>query len=252
MPQIKFKKAHIEDKKVKTEDTYDSIYDEVVNGNIVIFKNLFPGDILENLKNFAYEFGKSNEQKVAPGTIHHIILSGISERQKTPHSYHSYNFHRDLIHSNNENIRLLKEVFEPIVGFQNQLTENTYDSISLHPQIIHYPSGGGFLGKHVHPFLPQKIGLILSLSEKNEDFITGGASFEIDGVILDTQDVHNIGDLILFRFDVPHWVSPVDKNANLTTWNKEGYWTNEVNSEKDYVKFDDKNGRWVLVPSVIY
>ena len=57
----------------------------------------------------------------------------------------------------------------------------------LHPQIIQYPAGGGMFGRHQHPLEPQRVGLILGISERGADFKTGATDFEVDGEDIGTD-----------------------------------------------------------------
>lgn len=99
-------------------------------------------------------------------------------------------------------------------------------------QVIHYPKGGGFFDKHYHPRYPTNYGIIITLSEKYNDFKEGVTNFVINkkNISLEKFNVSR-GDLILFRYDIPHFISPVDPNENL--------------------KFD-KKGRWTLILPVHY
>lgn len=96
----------------------------------------------------------------------------------------------------------------------------------MRPIVIHYPRGGGGFPLHTHPFLPQKIGLIVSLSEKKEDFEHGGTRFAVpNGDIVDIGGEHTIGDIALFRIDLPHNVYPCDPQAELNFKDPAGRWS---------------------------
>ena len=94
-------------------------------------------------------------------------------------------------------------------------------------QVIHYPTGGGFLAEHVHPRYPTNYGFIITLSKKNKDFKKGVTNFRLNQKLISLEKFDlTSGDLILFRFDLPHSISPCDP--------------------KEILKFDQK-GRWTLV-----
>lgn len=92
-------------------------------------------------------------------------------------------------------------------------------------QVIHYPRGGGFFEKHYHHKYPTNYGIIITLSEKFKDFKEGVTNFIIDKKNISLEKFNlTKGDLILFRYDIPHFISPVDPNENLI-FDKKGRWT---------------------------
>lgn len=98
--------------------------------------------------------------------------------------------------------------------------------IAVRPQFIHYPSGGGYFDWHEHPFLPQKVGLILSLSEKGVDFNTGGTMFKVDDKTTSIESEHQIGDIAIFRYDIIHRISPIDEDSNsVNFFHSKGKWS---------------------------
>lgn len=209
------------------------LFDEVMDRHIVVLRNAFPPDQLTRLREDVHGWSQRVEGKPPQTYIDenfHSIESGISPRQKTPHNYHAYNFNQ--LQSMEDRLSdALLEVFEPLRVFQNNLTGQSAtfgrdaEGHKLHPQVIQYPAGGGMFGRHSHPLEPQRIGLILGISERGHDFETGATHFDIDGEDIGTDRVHNIGDMILFRFDVPHWITPVDPDAALDYGSSRGRWT---------------------------
>ncbi|WP_420433341.1 hypothetical protein [Hyphobacterium sp.] len=99
------------------------------------------------------------------------------------------------------------------------------DGARLHPQFIHYPRGGGYFGRHVHPFQPQKIGLIVALTASGTHFDTGSTLFwdERDRR-LDLDAWQAVGSDTAFRYDLPHAVSGVDTDAQLAFGTPTGRW----------------------------
>jgi hypothetical protein len=88
---------------------------------------------------------------------------------------------------------------------------------------MHYPSGGGCFGWHQHKLQPTKIGLILALSENGVDFRSGGTQIKTPFGVIDAMPHHDIGDLCLFRYDLPHRVTAVDPDRQ-RNWDG-GRWT---------------------------
>ncbi len=79
-----------------------------------------------------------------------------------------------------------------------------------HPQLIHYPAGGGFFARHWHNLAPQKLGFIVSLARRGRDYRNGGTGFEIEGETIDMEPHHEIGDILVWRYDHHHWVTQSD------------------------------------------
>jgi hypothetical protein len=120
---------------------------------------------------------------------------------------------------------------ERLSVFQNRLTgqngafESDRAGRKQRPQIIHYPNGGGTFGRHSHPLELQRIGLILGLSKRGQNFTSGATWFEIDGRRFGTEGRHGIGDLILSRFDTPHWITAIDQGEKFAPSSERGRWT---------------------------
>jgi len=208
---------------------------------VVVLKSVFPSDALLKLRDAVFAWGKMPASIAVDKTNlgrknYQAIERGVSAYQKTLHNYHAYNLNQIDALSTPLSTMLLS-VFDPMRDFHNRLTgsNNQFEvsgkrsesvARSLHPQVIQYPRGGGLFASHVHPFEPQKIGLILAISKRGVDFKTGGAGFEYpDGTMVDTSDVHDIGDMILFRYDLRHWVSFVDLDEKLDYEQATGRWS---------------------------
>jgi hypothetical protein len=78
---------------------------------------------------------------------------------------------------------------------------------------------------HRHDFLPQKVGLILSLSTRGAEYDHGGTRFASGDRLVDIGGVHDIADIALFRYDLPHAVVPTDPMAELEPTRPAGRWS---------------------------
>ncbi|MCC3860004.1 hypothetical protein [Pseudemcibacter aquimaris] len=134
---------------------------------------------------------------------------------------------------NSSSIEDIKEkpvstLFKEMSEFQNQFIsshDKMQSDMFIQPQIIHYPKGGGFFDWHYHPRFPVNYGLIVNLSEKNKHFFQGGTEIECeDGSVIKVEEYSNIGDLILFKFDLKHRVASCDPDEDLI-FDKNGRWT---------------------------
>lgn len=206
----------------------------VMSGKIVVIKNVFAAeaDNLVTLRRAVFDWGQSVAplDQPEPRTNCHCLQAGVSKLQKTPHVYHSYNFDR-ISKLPADLSRQLLRYFEPLTVFQNSITGNDarlerFDNgPALHPQILQYPQGGGFFGRHHHPLTPQKIGLIVGLSRRGVDHTKGGTGFDVKEAEVNLETVHDFGDIALFRFDTPHWVNQTDPRDNFNWDCERGRWT---------------------------
>jgi hypothetical protein len=118
--------------------------------------------------------------------------------------------------------RLLRVQID-ILGIDTSFSEDPA-VLASRPQVINYPRGGGYFDWHTHPRFPTDYGLILNLSRKGANFDHGQTEFEVDGEVLQLDNVADGGDMAMFRFDLPHRVAPVDPSVPLE-WNAHGRWT---------------------------
>jgi len=208
------------------------IMSAVMDKKVIVIKGLFSEDDMLQVRKAVINWGNVNpptSQDDFRGNYHSQKVK-ISNIQKVPHVFHDYNFN-DIENLPSDLREKLFRVFESLRVYYNELTGYTAslgvieNDSYFHPQLIQYPSGGGFFGRHSHNLLPQKVGFILSLSRYGEDYKGGGTCFVMDDEVVDLEGHQEIGDLTLFRFDVDHWVkqSPLD----------------------DRFSWDNENGRWV-------
>jgi hypothetical protein len=207
------------DGKITPEIQPSEIAKLVLSKQIVILKNVFTEDELLDLRNEVVAWGKENEAVSFDDFTknYHSKRAKVSNIQQSPHVFHDYNFNNFDILPEKLSVKLL-HVFESLRVLYSELTDqHTKLGVAeagpyFHPQVIHYPLGGGFFGRHNHNLKPQLVGFILSLSKYGIDYKAGGACFEIAGKTVDTEGHHDIGDLCLWRNDLDHWVkqSPLD------------------------------------------
>jgi len=234
MRKIELLSCRITGGAIRTDISDGELAQQVMDGNIIVLKSAFSSDEAGLLRDVAFDWG-SNQTPSRQADFyalkhcnHFCIQQGVSSGQKTLHYYHSYNFGNFKEGLSEQLTSLLTKFCVRLQDFYNRITGNTADFTGeprLHPQIIFYPSGAGLFARHTHLLEPQRIGTIASLSQRGLDFKTGGAGFEADGELLDVAAVHDIGDVALFRFDLPHWVSPIDIEEALDYRSPRGRWT---------------------------
>lgn len=220
-------------------DRDETIAEDIMNnGSVYCIKNCLRQEPIDNLRKELFEYYNSIPQTkiIYDGSTanmnYHSIEKGVSPLQKSLHYFHGYVFNRiaDLP------LRIrpsVEGVFTSLASFYNYLTRQERalkgvhaDGRQFRPQIFQYPVGGGMFSTHIHPLEPQKIGIILGLSKRGRDFNDGGAGFETpDGTLVDTSSTQDIGDIVLFRYDLKHWVTPCDIHSPLDDNKNNGRWS---------------------------
>lgn len=207
------------------------------SGNVLVLKSVFEKEFLLKFRSDLFEWSK-NKPLVEPANLKNDLylsnnwhrIDNNPPKSETAHIFHSFNLNRlDLLPENIANSGFM--IFNALRIFQNGITGTngeflpTDSDVIMHPQVIQYPSGGGFFGEHIHPLEPQRIGLITNLSVKGKDHYSGGSTFKTPNGKVNTDDIADVGDITLFRYNFPHAVSIIDPNQELD-WNSEnGRWT---------------------------
>jgi hypothetical protein len=219
---------------ITTDPGPEALGELVMSHGVVVVKGAFgdQGDDLVKLRDsvFSWAGGTAPLAEPDPDQNCHCLQSGVSRFQKTPHVFHSYNFPRPSRLPEELSAHLLRYL-EPLTAFKTLLTGNAAqledfgDGPALHPQLIQYPAGGGYFGRHIHPLEPQKVGTIVGLSRRGIDFSSGGTCVLVDDQVVDLQLHHDLGDIALFRYDAPHWVNPSDLIDNFDWESPAGRWS---------------------------
>jgi hypothetical protein len=221
-------------KTIRTDPEPGPLGELVMDRGVVVVKGVFADQEqdLRALRERVFEWSAGTPPLPEPDPMEncHCLQSGVSAYQKTPHVFHSYNFPRPSQLPSELSAHLLR-YFEPLTDFKTGLTGNAArieefgDGPALHPQLIQYPAGGGYFGRHIHPLEPQRIGTIVGLSQRGVDFASGGTCVLVDDDVVDLERHHDLGDIVLFRYDAPHWVNP-STLADKFDWNSQaGRWS---------------------------
>jgi hypothetical protein len=224
--------AELKNGRVETSVDWASIASKVSDEKtIVVLKGVFPAPLLLDIRRAVIDWGRETKLAVADDFRgnYHRQRAMVSRLQQAPHVFHDYNFNA-IPELPDELGGKLMCLFEPLRHLYNLLTDQNvgFDIPQqgpwVHPQIIHYPGGGGFFGRHWHALVPQKLGFIVSLSEYGKDFQNGGTVFDIDGEIVNMEGHQQIGDICIWRYDYHHWVTQSDLQ-NKFDWNSDdGRW----------------------------
>lgn len=221
------------DDQIKSDHSMQEIRELVMSGKIIILKNFFPSNQMTDIKNKIVLWGKENpvfphgeSPSKYPDLNYHRIDDG-SVPSVCPHLFHQYAFN-SINKLREEYSKPFSDIADKLRLTQNLIADTSFDisSTGLRLKVLQYPEGGGFLQTHSHPLEPQKIGLILSLSEKDIDFKKGAVVFQTHEGFVDTEDYHNIGDVVVFRYDIPHGVTHVNREKESINWQLEtGKWS---------------------------
>jgi len=201
-------------------------------GRIVILKNVFDRDLMMDFRSAVTGWCKSSPpypHGVAPSTTptlnYHRVDDGIIG-SSLPHIFHQICFN-SIEALEGKTGQRARSIAVMLRDFQNRVAGTKFDFslTGLRVKVLRYPNGGGYLAEHMHPREPQRIGLILGLSRIGDDFVSGGTTFQTPFGFVDTNEHHDIGDVIIFRYDLAHGVKAVDPEKEID-WNSElGKWT---------------------------
>lgn len=214
------------------EIPYEEVMRLVNKPNIVILKTGIPKATLRNVINITRSWAATTPPAEGPDTFdnnQHKHRLHISKIQQTPQLFHDHTFDAVLDLTGSTKQTLLG-VFNPLRHLWNQLTGNDQEfgirkgQPYFHPQVTHYPLGGSFFGRHWHPLNPQKVGTILALNQYGKDYHSGGTGYIIHNHVVETEGFQDMGDVILFRYDLPHWVSPSSFADRFNWENPAGRW----------------------------
>lgn len=199
----------------------NKIFEEIKkNSPIIIYKNFLNKKDCKNIitlchKNYSFNI---NRNKIRNKFFNFSSIDILPTKVKTNRIFRTFEL-------SNYSINKFKKI-KDLLTFQNKILKfNKNKKIFRKVQVIHYPRGGGFFEKHHHPRYPTNYGLIITLSEKKRDFKKGVTNFLVKKKNINLEK-YNLtrGDLILFRFDLPHHISPCDPDMDLT-FDVKGRWT---------------------------
>ena len=210
----------------------DEITERVMTrGELVILKGALPDELVTACRTAVADWGRAVEAAELDdfaGNYHRRRVH-VARIQQAPHVFHDYNFNRlDALESGMQ--ATLRQLFEPLRDLYSGLTgqdvrfEVPDSGPYVHPQLIHYPAGGGFFARHWHNLVPQQLGFIVSLSKRGRDFRNGGTCFEIDGQVIDTEADQDVGDILVWRYDHHHWVTQSDLQDKFDWTSDAGRW----------------------------
>jgi len=205
------------------------IADAVMAGKVAIVKNAFDPDEMRELRAAV----NATNLPVCEPTFGHDERSWRDRRETwmDPETKVLYEASfLAVMNPDDELGRVMRATIERLADFWRSLTGHDHTLYSragrraLRPWAMYYPAGGGCFGWHEHRLEPTRIGLILAMSQIGVDFTSGGTEFRTPLGLVNVESYHDIGDVCMFRYDLPHRVAPVDPGRDLC-WNGSGRWT---------------------------
>jgi hypothetical protein len=108
-------------------------------------------------------------------------------------------------------ISLLLHYARNIIGGYHPLYGLTFmpNRIGIYQAVTHYPIDTGEMAVHVDPnsFLP--LHYVLPLTFKSKDWQFGGLNIHLGSQIIDIDELHSLGSLLIFNPSIPHSVQRV-------------------------------------------
>ena len=101
----------------------------------------------------------------------------------------------------------------------------TKDQVADRFQIVHYPSGAGWLETHNDPFHNQRFFISGYLNQRGEDYFKGGFyCYKNKKEVIDCEKYVDSGDMFIGYATVLHGVSTVDPDVKLNYKDPRGRW----------------------------
>ena len=233
---------------IKISDSIANIAQMISEGQVIIIRGVFDSKLLYSVKKEIFEFGQNSPENnpkrdAKTDNFHRIDNDHPLMSVKRIAHFFRYSY-------TNQNLTSIFQLIHPLNILRNSIAnldpEYTFykddDGFLSQPAALHYPVGGGYMSAHVDPIDPQKVEMVLSLSQRGVDFNKGGLSIFIDNEWYDVEKFIQFGDISMFRPDIPHRVNPIDAENELN-WNTiSGRWTvfspianisNESNNENE-------------------
>ena len=217
-----------------SEDEISEMKNILNNQKVVVIKNVWEKDFVENLKNSLVSIGRNslpNYNPITPNAKNFHRINKSDERSYVGGCFHQFNFFPW-----NQDYFDLFDKAKSIFNLKNLLSDIDKDSyLNLNTDIDDnftariafqfYPSGSGYLKKHSDPVAEHQFALPnMVMSKKGEDFISGGAFFELDGEQVFHEDQCDIGDVVFFDARLPHGVEMINVDQKSQWLDFKGRW----------------------------
>ena len=223
--------AHMHHGEIQAEETPAQLAGRIVNEDIVICRGVFDAEALKAIKQRVHQFGLITSEQNLQTAVDVVTFHRIDHNHPKSGIQRSVHFYRFSYRQ--EDPLALLPVFRPLSMFRNVIAgldkEYTFyqddNGFLSQPSLLHYPRGGGYMARHVDPVIPQRVEMVLVLSTRGSDFQHGGLCVHVNGTDVDVEASLQVGDICMFRPDLPHGVLPIDPEATLDWASMTGRWT---------------------------
>jgi hypothetical protein len=222
----------VRDEMIGSNVPFADISRHLFEGRIVELKGVFNPPLVAAFRRAIHSWGRTTpvfpngkSPSDFPELNYHRIDDG-SYPSLMPHIFHQYGLSQ--IDALDEPLRGMARRFGKLLADLQNKVANTNLELSpdaLRLKVLHYPAGGGHLAEHAHDIEPQRIGVILSLSSIGDEIEQGGTTFDTPFGMVDVSSCHDIGDIVLFRVNIPHGIPPVDAHKTLDWSSEAGKWS---------------------------
>jgi hypothetical protein len=221
----------LRDSKIVTNESIQSISRMIEDGDVVIIRGVFDCKLILAIKSEVFIFGQGVSEQNHESTANVVNFHRIDDNHpamavKRIAHFFRYSYVNSAKTSIFNVIHPLNILRNELAGLPENYTFYNDDSGYLsQPAVLHYPCGGGYMQAHVDPLEPQKVEMVCSFSERGENFETGGLSIYTDRQWHDVEQYIRLGDICMFRPDIPHRVEAIDPHKDKKFNDSDGRWT---------------------------
>ena len=203
-------------------------------GDVYIIKNAFPEVFMRDLKQKAFEYGKSSPSsfhQMLEGSpdFHRIIDLETGKKYSFQVCKHSCFFYP----WNNDPLGVFPTVYSRwrIIKWLMGLEKDAYEKntpksgVVDRIQVAQYPSRIGFLEPHSDPYLFQRLFFSGYMCQRGSDYEGGG--FYLVGMgeeVVDAEIAINVGDIGIGYATVYHGVAPCNREKETDWGSIDGRW----------------------------
>ncbi|WP_353572940.1 hypothetical protein [Candidatus Albibeggiatoa sp. nov. BB20] len=222
--------SHINNQSLIPEISIAEMTQLIEAGHIVVLEKVFDEEKLLTVRQAVSDWADNEPEfpitkSASIPDLNYHRKDCVSDSKYIKRLLHQYGF-ADLDCLDNELKQQLDSVIQPLLSLQNQLANTKYDLSMPNCRFKFYKhcSGGGYFQKHTHPYIPQKVVFFLSLSRFGQDFNQGHVMFDTPFGSLEVDELFEIGNVIYFKYDLPHGVAAIDQQSTLDWSSDKGLW----------------------------
>jgi hypothetical protein len=241
------------------QEKIQEVRNNIMQGDLYIVKSAIDKQKVLKIRDYLTGIGKNslpNYQAIAPGAPNFHRVNIWDDRAYVKGCFHQFTFFPW-----NQDVFQLFELTKPIYNLKNLINNQPIDKfLGATPEdgciarlsFQFYPKGLGGLNKHSDPVDHHQLTVpSLIMSKKGEEFHTGGVYVENEsGELVFTDELCDIGDVVLFNAQVPHGVKKIDEEKDEDWLSFEGRWmmifaTNKLFDNQrvsDAVDLEETNG----------